>query len=69
MPRDFDLSRNDLRRRSSHARALHVVDRSTAWRVDRLDEAEVALELATLDELPRTSVGKTRTFLSKEAVR
>ncbi len=45
------------------------VDELTAWCTERLGKAKVPREFTILDELPRTSVGKIRKFLLKEAVR
>jgi crotonobetaine/carnitine-CoA ligase len=44
-------------------------DELRAWCADRLGKAKVPREFTMLDELPRTSVGKIRKFLLKEAVR
>ncbi len=44
-------------------------DELTAWCSERLGKAKVPREFTILDELPRTSVGKIRKFLLKEAVR
>ena len=43
------------------------VDQLTAWCTDRLGKAKVPRDITFLDELPRTSVGKIRKFLLKEA--
>jgi crotonobetaine/carnitine-CoA ligase len=40
----------------------------TAWCAERLSKAKVPRDFTFLDELPRTSVGKIRKFLLKEAV-
>jgi crotonobetaine/carnitine-CoA ligase len=45
------------------------VESLTTWCSDRLGKAKVPREFTILDELPRTSVGKIRKFLLKEAVR
>ncbi len=44
-------------------------DELRAWCTERLGKAKVPREFTMLDELPRTSVGKIRKFLLKEAVR
>lgn len=45
------------------------VDDLAVWCTERLGKAKVPREFTILDELPRTSVGKIRKFLLKEAVR
>jgi crotonobetaine/carnitine-CoA ligase len=44
------------------------VEELTAWCGERLGKAKVPRDFTILDELPRTSVGKIRKFLLKEAV-
>jgi crotonobetaine/carnitine-CoA ligase len=46
-----------------------TIDELTAWCSERLGKAKVPREFTILDELPRTSVGKIRKFLLKEAAR
>lgn len=45
------------------------LDELAAWCSERLGKAKVPRQFTILDELPRTSVGKIRKFLLKEAVR
>ncbi len=46
-----------------------TIDELTSWCAERLGKAKVPRDFTILDELPRTSVGKIRKFLLKEAVR
>ena len=51
------------------ASAPPTTDELDAWCRERLGKAKVPREYTILDELPRTSVGKIRKFILKEAVR